>query len=182
MVLGQNTPFCLKWTNCAFFGVDIHLFHISNSPVITQQRGWVCVRANLTKCSHGRAGRYVIILIDASPPPPALIKIQKAAMLGILASPGNLWTLLRALCHPKAPVTDDIISIVRVTWELVVGTHTIQTRYVTWVGHSIPFISFRIFKCKKPKQISSSCNHLFDCHVGFLQLPILPAVKFHKIQ
>ena len=136
-------------------------------PYLQQPSEWAGVRANLTKCSHGRAGRHVIILIDANPP--TLIKIQKAAVLGILASPGNLWTLLRALCHPKAPVTDDIISIVRVRWELVVGTHTIQTKYVIWIFSY--FIKF-----------SSSCNHLFDCHVGFLQLPILPAVKFHKIQ
>ena len=96
------------------------------------------MHSNLTKCSHGRAGRHVIILIDASPL--ALIKIQKAAVRVL----GTYEPSYVPLCHPKAPVTDDIIGIVKVTWELVVGTRTIQTDIMSYEFWALSIYHTRI--------------------------------------
>ena len=174
----QNTQFSLHWKCAIFWLKPTHsIFSTIRLCYKPGKGGWCACKLDKMLpweswpvCNHPNWRQ---------PPAPALIKIQKAARLSILASPGNLWTLLRALCHPKAPVTDDIISIVRVTWELVAGTHTIQTHYIIWLERCAYHLFFLL---SKTKPISSWRNHLLDCHVGFLRLPILAAVKFHKIQ
>ena len=113
------------------------------------------------------------------PPAPKSDQDSESSYAQYSGGPWEPMNLLRALCHPKTPVTDDIISIVRVTWELVAGTHTIQTHYIIWLERCAYHLFFLL---SKTKPISSWRNHLLDCHVGFLRLPILAAVKFHKIQ
>ena len=60
-----------------FFGWNPPIPYFQQSGYVISQGRGVGVRANLTKCSHGRAGRYVIILIDASPPPQLWSRFRK---------------------------------------------------------------------------------------------------------
>ena len=78
------------------------------------------------------------------PPAPKSDQDSESSYAQYSGGPWEPMNLLRALCHPKNPVTDDIISIVRVTWELVAGTHTIQTHYIIWLERiSSVFSSFK---------------------------------------
>ena len=83
------------------------------------------VRANLTKCSHERTRRCVIILIEA-----AARRLWSRFRKQLVQYSGTPWEPMNSPTCPVSstnPVTDDIICIVGVTGgELVVGAHTVS--------------------------------------------------------
>ena len=87
------------------------------------------VRANLTKCSHERTRRCVIILIEA-----AARRLWSRFRKQLVQYSGTPWEPMNSPTCPVSstnPVTDDIICIVGVTGgELVAGAHTVSH----WLG------------------------------------------------
>ena len=154
--LGQNTPFCLKLTKCASCWVEIN-------PI--QQSGYNPAEGGLCACKLDKMLPWESWPVCnhpnwRQPPAPSSDQDSEGSHAGYSGKPWEPMNPPTCLVSSKSPCDRRHHQHCESHMELVVGTHTIQTRYVAWVGHCSSynrsiysqFISSWFFLLQNPKE------------------------------